>query len=138
MKAEDRRLTPKMRRFVAEFLVCNNASEAARRAGYSERTAHAIAWRVLAHPTVAAAIAEEEGRRLAELRVTADRLDAELARVGFADGANLAKMGCTGRDKVAALKLLLERHQLLEHRHQVTAGGSVVFYLPENHRSPIS
>lgn len=35
-------LTEKQARFVAEYLVDLNATEAARRAGYSEKTAYAI------------------------------------------------------------------------------------------------
>lgn len=134
---EVKKLTPKMRRFVAEFCVCMNATEAARRAGYSARTAYAISWRLLNHPAVSAAIAEEEARRLEELRVTADRLDAELARIGFASGAELERMNCTGRDKVAALKLLLERHALLEPRLHLAASPGVVFYLPDNGRDSL-
>ena len=85
MSRDAKGLTPKMRRFVFEFLACNNASEAARRAGYSEKTAHAIAWRVLNHPLVAQEIAEQEGMRLAELRISADHIRRRLASIAFSD-----------------------------------------------------
>ncbi|MDP1610092.1 MAG: terminase small subunit [Sulfuritalea sp.] len=49
-------LTPKQQRFVDEFIVCGNGSEAARRAGYSERTAYQIAYENMRKPEIQAAI----------------------------------------------------------------------------------
>ena len=49
-------LTPKQHRFIDEFIVCGNGSEAARRAGYSERTAYQIAYENLRKPEIVAAI----------------------------------------------------------------------------------
>lgn len=50
-------LTMKQQRFVDEFIVSGNAAEAARRAGYSERTARQIAAENLSKPDIKAAIA---------------------------------------------------------------------------------
>lgn len=60
------RLTAKMKRFVAELVITRNGSEAARRAGYSARTARQIAAENLTKPAIQAAIAEAE----AELAIT--------------------------------------------------------------------
>lgn len=49
-------LTPRQAAFVEEYLTCLNASEAARRAKYSERTAYAIGYENLRKPEIAAAI----------------------------------------------------------------------------------
>lgn len=49
-------LTPRQQRFVDEYIVCGNAAEAARRAGYSERTARQIASENLSKPDIRAAI----------------------------------------------------------------------------------
>jgi len=54
-------LTPRQQRFVDEFIVGGNATEAARRAGYSERTARQIAAENLSKPDIQAAI--ESARR---------------------------------------------------------------------------
>lgn len=49
-------LTPKQRLFVAEYCATFNASEAARRAGYSEKNARRQGWENLQNPTIKAAI----------------------------------------------------------------------------------
>ena len=51
-----KRLTAKQRRFVDEYLVDLSASAAARRAGYSQRSAGAIGWEILKKPEIAEAI----------------------------------------------------------------------------------
>jgi len=50
-------MTPKQQRFVEEYCVLRNASEAARRAGYAEHHAGAIGSALLRKPTVVAALA---------------------------------------------------------------------------------
>lgn len=49
-------LTPKQQRFVEEYVVDFNGAEAARRAGYSKRSAKEIASQLLARPEIAAAV----------------------------------------------------------------------------------
>jgi phage terminase small subunit len=56
MTDEPKTLTRKQRVFVAEYLKCWNASEAARRAGYSVKTAYAIGSALLRNPEIKAAI----------------------------------------------------------------------------------
>jgi phage terminase small subunit len=50
-------LTPKQRRFVAEYLIDLNATQAAIRTGYSRKTAHNQGWRLLQSATIKAAVA---------------------------------------------------------------------------------
>ena len=52
-------LTPKQQRFVEEYLVDLNATQAAIRAGYSEKTARVTGGENLLKPAVAAAITEQ-------------------------------------------------------------------------------
>jgi hypothetical protein len=52
-------LTVKQERFVAEYLVCDNAAEAARRAGYSVNCAKVTACRMLTKANLRDAIAEK-------------------------------------------------------------------------------
>lgn len=82
-------LTDKQARFVEEYLVDLNASAAARRAGYSEKTAGAIGRENLQKPTIRAAIDEKLAKRSERTQVTADRVVEELARIGFADPRSL-------------------------------------------------
>lgn len=55
-------LSTKRQRFVEEYLVDSNATQAAKRAGYSDRSAHVTGWRLLQDDEVKAAL--DEGRRL--------------------------------------------------------------------------
>ena len=67
--------TKKQRVFVEEYLQCWNAAEAARRAGYSERTARIQASKLLTKPN----IQEEISKRIAEKAMSADEV---LLRLG--------------------------------------------------------
>jgi phage terminase small subunit len=60
------------RLFVAEYLIDHNAAAAARRAGYSERTARKIGQENLTKPDIRAAIEKATEERLARLGVRAD------------------------------------------------------------------
>ncbi len=55
-------MSPKQQRFVEEYLVDHNATQAAIRAGYSPKTAYSIGWENLRKPEIAAAIAAGEAR----------------------------------------------------------------------------
>ena len=57
------KLTPKQAAFVAEYLISLNATEAARRAGYSVKTASEQAARLLGNVKVSAAIAQAQAER---------------------------------------------------------------------------
>jgi phage terminase small subunit len=63
-------LTPKQQRFVDEYLTDLNATQAAIRAGYSERTASAIGSENLTKPEVAAAIAAKRDAHSEALGIT--------------------------------------------------------------------
>ena len=78
-------LTPKQRAFVREYLIDLNATQAAIRAGYSEKTAYSIGEENLKKPDVAAAIEAAMKNRAARTEITADRVLKELAKIGFAD-----------------------------------------------------
>jgi phage terminase small subunit len=71
------RLTGRQRAFVEHYLTCWNASEAARRAGYSEATAGVIGWENLKKPYIAAALAA----RIAELKISADEVLLRMAAI---------------------------------------------------------
>ena len=107
-------LTAKQQRFVDEFLVDLNASQAAIRAGYSRKTAAQIGHENLKKPEVAAAIASRQQALQAKLEVTQERVIAELAKIGFANMADYMRAGPGGdpyldfsaltRDQAAALQ----------------------------------
>jgi len=81
----ERPLSTKQRRFVDEYLLDLNASAAARRAGYRDRSADQHGYFLTHRPNVAAAIEARRAVRRPRLRVSAVRVIAELARIAFAD-----------------------------------------------------
>lgn len=78
-------LTDKQRKFVAEYLIDLNATQAAIRAGYSEATAHSSGPRLLENVGVAAAIAERTEKHAAKLDITAEKVLAAIAEIAFGD-----------------------------------------------------
>lgn len=78
-------MNPRQQRFVDEYLIDLNGYRAARRAGYEEKWARHIASRLLRKPEIAAAVEKAKEERRERLRITADRVLAELARLAFAD-----------------------------------------------------
>ncbi len=80
-----KKLTPMRQRFVAEYLKDLNATQAAIRAGYSEKTSHVQGPRLLGEPDVKAAVEAAIARRNKRLEISQDRIVRELAKVGLAD-----------------------------------------------------
>ena len=82
-------LTPKQQIFVEEYLVDRNATQAAIRAGYSEKTAHVIGQENLRKPAIASAVQAAMDERSERTQITADNVLNELAKIGFSDVRSL-------------------------------------------------
>lgn len=65
-------LTAKQARFVEEYLIDLNATQAAIRAGYSEKTARQSGAENLSKPDIAEAIAEAQAKRSERTKIDAD------------------------------------------------------------------
>lgn len=78
-------LTRKQQKFVAEYLVDLNATSAAIRAGYAEKSASSMGSFLLSNPKVSEEIDRKHGKRLGKLEITADRVLTEIARLAFYD-----------------------------------------------------
>jgi len=76
-------LTDKQVRFVAEYLIDLNSAGAARRAGYSEKTAEQQGYENLRKPEIAAAISAGKARQLISADLSAARVLEELRRLAF-------------------------------------------------------
>lgn len=72
MTKKSEKLTPKQQRFVTEYLKCGNATEAAKQAGYSEKTAFRIGAENLQKPAIARAIERAQERRNDRLELEED------------------------------------------------------------------
>lgn len=77
-------MTKKQERFIEEYLIDLNATQAAIRAGYSPDTAEQIGYQLLQKTSVSNAIAKAMAERSRRTGVSADRVILELARIGFA------------------------------------------------------
>lgn len=75
-------LTGRQRMFIAEYLVTHNASDAARKAGYTQKNAGVVGPRLLGNVRVAAAIEAAEAERFKRLQMSGDEILAELAHLG--------------------------------------------------------
>lgn len=82
-------ITPKKQRFVDEYLVDLNATQAAIRAGYSAKTAHSQGPRLLDDVDVKELIADAMAKRAEATKITAERVLQELGRVAFFDPRRL-------------------------------------------------
>ncbi|MET3710394.1 phage terminase small subunit [Sphingomonas trueperi] len=82
-------LTPKQERFVQEYLIDLNATQAAIRAGYSAQTAHAIGHENLSKPEVIDAIGAAKAERSERTRIDAAWVLTRLADEAEADLSDL-------------------------------------------------
>ena len=91
-------LTPKQARFVAEYLVDLNATQAAIRAGYSPRTAKVIGAQNLSKLNIQSAIQEAIETQQERTEIPADRVIQELFRVASFDPRKLFRSDGTVKD----------------------------------------
>jgi phage terminase small subunit len=78
-------MTQKQLRFIDEYLVDLNATQAAIRAGYSKKTAHVIGSENLGKPEIAKAVAERQAARSIKTRMTAEQVLDAIAEIAQAD-----------------------------------------------------
>lgn len=83
------KLTDRQARFVDEYLVDLNATQAAIRAGYSERTANEQASRLLANVNVQALVQDRSKAREARTQINADYVLQRLVQIDQLDVADI-------------------------------------------------
>lgn len=86
------KLTAKQMRFVDEYMIDFNATQAAIRAGYKAKTAHVIGAENLRKPKIAEEIARRQKDLQRRTEVTQERVVKELARVAFADATDYVQV----------------------------------------------
>ncbi len=91
------RLTKKQERFVAEYLIDLNATQAAIRAGYSQKTADRIGPELLGKTCVSEAIQKAMREREKRTEITQDSVLHELALIAFTDRSAFARVSGGGR-----------------------------------------
>ncbi|MBX5190139.1 terminase small subunit [Rhizobium sp. NZLR3b] len=106
-------LSEKQKRFVAEYLIDLNATQAAIRAGYSAKTAQQQGSRLLLNVVVQEELSRQQNKVAERLEITKERIVDELAKIGFANMLDYMRAGPDGdphldfsgltRDQAAAL-----------------------------------
>lgn len=90
-----RALNARVLRFVEEYLVDLNGTQAAIRAGYSKKTANEQASRLLANVNVSDAVLAAMKKRSERTEITQDMVLRELAKLGFSDIRKVVTWGNT-------------------------------------------
>jgi phage terminase small subunit len=124
-----RQLTDKQLRFVEEYLISANATQAAIRAGYSAHTANVIGPQLLHKSWLTEAIAKRQAQRSAVVDLEAARILRELATLALSnvshycldDAYNLALAPDAPPDAMRAVASV--RHRVREMR---TESGEVI------------
>jgi phage terminase small subunit len=103
------RLTLKMKRFIEEYLVDLNATQAAIRAGYSPESAYSIGDENLKKPVIKNAIDKALAERSRRTGINQDRILLELAKIAFLNPIDVIDMdeatirGDANREDTAAI-----------------------------------
>lgn len=119
-------MTDKQKRFVEEYLLDLNATQAAIRSGYSEKTAAAIGTENLIKPEIAKAIQAEMEARSVRTQINQDDVVQELAGIAFAKIPNEC---ISVREKLRALELLGKHLGMFSDKVQMEVHGGVEEYL---------
>jgi phage terminase small subunit len=90
-------LNAKQQKFVNEYLVDLNATQAAIRAGYSKKTAGKIGSENLSKPEIARALEKAHEKAAERAGITTDRVLAELAKLGFSNMTDYVQIGRDGQ-----------------------------------------
>lgn len=105
-------LTDKQKRFCEEYLIDLNATQAAIRAGYSEKTAYRTGADNLRKPQIEEYIAKRQKELSRSTEITQERVIKELALIAFSNNADYA--------------------HVVEKKLQVEAGGTLVDVLDKD------
>jgi phage terminase small subunit len=123
------KLTPKQERFVFEYLIDLNATQAAIRAGYSSDTAGVIGCENLGKPNVQEALRLAKEERAKKLEITPERVLAEFAKIGFADIKDFATFKTAktvvGRDEKTGEPIIDYAH-IVDIKDSDQVDGSVI------------
>lgn len=126
MSTAPKPLSPRQERFVAEYLVDLNGTQAAIRAGYSPAGAEAQANRLLRIAGVRSAVNAGKRKLAAKLELTAEKVLADIERISNkAEKSRQFNAAIRGKQLLGQhLKLFTEKHE-----HGGIGGGPVVFQI---------
>jgi phage terminase small subunit len=116
-------LSRKQQRFVEEYCVDWNATQAAIRAGYSARTVNHNVSRMMVNDGIQAAIAARQQELAGQCAVTQERVIQELAAIAFSDIGHYCRWGPDGVQGLASDTALPQHRRAIKQLIQ-TVGAS--------------
>lgn len=135
------KLSVKQKRFIDYYIQTGNASEAARKAGYSAKTAYAMGIENLRKPQIQAAIqtrlAELDSERTADTKeileyltkvMRGDAQEEVVVNVGTGKGyskAEKVKAQVSAKERIKAAELLAKVHGLFISKQEIELSGSL-------------
>ena len=99
-------MTEKQERFIEEFLVDLNGAAAARRAGYSEKSAAHTASGLLAQPEIRQAVDAAKAARSERTGIRQEQVLRELGRIALSEASDASGAEVKLGSKLRALELL--------------------------------
>jgi phage terminase small subunit len=140
-----KKLTARQQKFVVNYIECGNASEAARRAGYSEKTAFRSGQENMQKPAIKAYINEQMEKLQKDSIASADEVLQYLTSVMRGEqyeeeniigksGVYKATKQVTPKDRLKAADLLAKRYGLQQPEEGLNTNlrVSVVYGVPEH------
>lgn len=90
------KLNEKQKRFCEEYMIDMNATQAAIRAGYSQKTSYSIGQRLLKKVEAQEYITELKQKQIERVEITADRVLTEIAKIAFAQATDYVEFTAFG------------------------------------------
>lgn len=127
-------LTVKQRTFIQEYIIDKNATRAAKRAGYSEKSAYSQGQRLLKNVEVAQEIELGLREQSEKLKITAERVLKRIAEFAFEERSQRAS------DTLKACELLGKHFKLFTERAEIVTqhGPRIILYSSDKNVEAIS
>lgn len=134
-------MTPRQEKFCVEYLIDLNATQAAIRAGYREKTAYSMGQRLLKNVEIKSRIKKMRDEYYDKTIMSAKEVEYLLSKAGrgelkeevvviegVGDGfseSKIVKKHLSAKDRIKALELLGRRHHLFEDQNSKTGEEEV-------------
>lgn len=119
-------LTDKQKAFVLEYLVDLNATQAAVRAGYSEKTADRIGPELLGKTCVSEAIAKALRERQERTKITQDKVIEEIAKNAFKEASDATESDFKHASKAKYLDMLCKHLGAYDNKVEIAEAVKVI------------
>ncbi|WP_288940398.1 terminase small subunit [uncultured Streptococcus sp.] len=133
------KMTIKQQRFADEYIISANATQAAIKAGYSQKYANTNASKLLQNTTIKSYIDERladlQSKKVADQQEVLEYLtsvmrgkETEQTIIGVGDfGQELTDIEVSAKDRIKAAELLGKRYRMWTDKQEVEVQGTVVF-----------